>query len=108
MSIWDDVRIDPCQAELLVHQLVATARSLAEAAATLRTDEPIVTEDWSGAYRDRFDDVAAALLTTIGGTVATCEGAAVLVRARADEAAAEQRRRLQARDEFVGPVLRPG
>ncbi len=106
MTIWDDVRFDECEADLLVLQLAATARALAEAAATLRADLPIVGDEWRGAYRDDFDRTVPALLTTMGGTISTIEGAATLVRIRTEEAAAEQRR-LRARVDFIGPVL-PG
>jgi hypothetical protein len=97
MSIWDDLRLDECDADLLVVHLAATARAMAEAASVLTGDRPIVSEDWRGAYRVEFDEVLPALLASLGEAIATVEGAAALVRLRMEAGLAEQRRRVQAR-----------
>lgn len=81
-------RFDFAAADAAVDQLLLTAQSLLESVALVETDIPVVTEDWTGRFREVFDvemlshDIALRLLADSLFATAT------LVRARAVEAAA--------------------
>ncbi|MGH9233990.1 MAG: hypothetical protein ACRD0R_11715, partial [Acidimicrobiales bacterium] len=75
-------------ADAAADQLLLTSQSLLEAASVIELDIPVVTEDWSGRFREVFDietlrqDVSLRLLAEGLFVLAT------LVRAKAIEAAA--------------------
>jgi hypothetical protein len=81
-------RFDFGAADAAADQLLLTAQSLLEAVGVLELDIPVVTEDWSGRFRDVFDvemlrrDVSLRMLAEGLFVLAT------LVRAKAIEAAA--------------------
>lgn len=104
MSIWEDVRFDECIADGHVVRIVVAASGVADAAAFLLRDAPIVTDDWTGPHRRTFDEQLVALLATMGAAVGELESAARAVRLRSDEAAAEQARRLRARELALRPA----
>jgi hypothetical protein len=81
-------RFDFGAADAAADQLLLTAQSLLEAVSVLERDISVVTEDWSGRFREVFDvemlrqDVSLRMLAEALFVLAT------LVRARAIEAAA--------------------
>ena len=81
-------RFDFGAADAAADQLLLTAQSLLEAVGVLELDIPVVTEDWSGRFREVFDvemlrqDVSLRMLAEGLFVLAT------LVRAKAIEAAA--------------------
>jgi hypothetical protein len=81
-------RFDFGAADAAADQLLLTSQSLLEAASVIELDIPVVTEDWSGRFREVFDvetlrqDVSLRLLAEGLFVLAT------LVRAKAIEAAA--------------------
>jgi hypothetical protein len=81
-------RFDFAAADAAVDQLLLTAQSLLESVAFIEADIPVVTDDWTGRFREVFDvemlshDVALRLLAD------SLFATASLIRARAVEAAA--------------------
>jgi hypothetical protein len=81
-------RFDFGAADAAADELLLTAQSLLEAVGLLELDLPIVTEDWTGRFREVFDvemlrqDVALRVLADALFTTAS------LVRAKAIEASA--------------------
>jgi hypothetical protein len=81
-------RFDFGAADTAADQLLLTAQSLLEAVGVLELDVPVVTEDWTGRFREVFEvetlrhDVALRMMAEALFALAT------LVRARAIEAAA--------------------
>lgn len=81
-------RFDFAAADAAADELLLTAQSLLEAVALIEADIPVVTDDWTGRFREVFDvemldqDVALRLMADALFATAT------MVRARAIEAAA--------------------
>lgn len=75
-------------ADTAVDELLLTAQSLLEVVALLETDIPVVTEDWTGRFREVFDVDTFRYDVALRAMAESLFAVASLVRARSIEAAA--------------------
>lgn len=83
-----EVRFGFGAADTAADELLLTAQSLLETAAVMERDVPVVTEDWTGRFREIFDVESARHAVAIRLLAEDLLQLAARVRAEAIEAAA--------------------
>lgn len=103
---WEDVRFDYPGAEQAAADCDGCAQFLAGRHAALRPPIDAARAQWRGLNRERFDDEATAIDHHAEGLADELRMTAARIRAQADEARAEQHRRMLDREHWFAELAR--